>query len=459
MEILSRRIEGVNVAKVDGSIPGWPAYDAKHIFGLDPKQAYAWSARPRDLSAPHLASLPNGVVLEQAGVHADFARFRFRKLNAAGEIALWDFRGEVRTGVRFADGTTRTGDALDFTDEPSGGTVHPEQDGLFLHPPWRGERSLEGRPVTFIEFVLRLPRARHVGFQADVHLREAAVGKSDGVTFRVLAWRGHRKRSAETHHDGAQPKPLRLDLTEFAGEKVRLRLEVDAGPKNETSFDWALVTRPRVVTRVDASAETGAIRFAGLNAAPLALAGTNPVPVRVERNGAAKVEIPLPGTLVLAFAEPIPVTAPCDLLETRFTRHLVSPNGLETVAESAFAVQVANVRRGEEERAVLSLSPPPAGCALADWLVQLPAAPVRLLTSIAPGAGARTRGARFEVQVNGETQVTRTLGPDGGESPVEVDLTPWRGQPVLLTLRTVAEGPSPPAPALWFAPRLVAAGE
>jgi hypothetical protein len=454
IEVLSRRIEGVTVAKVNGSIPGWPAYNAKRLLGLDPNQSYSWSARPRDLRAPRISALPEGVVLEQAGIHADFARFRLRNLAGSSQIPLWDFRGEVKTGVLFADGTTRDGDALDFTDDDSGGMVHPEHEGFFLHPPWRGGLSTKGRPITFVEFPLRLPKAGRVQFTSGVHLREAAIGKSDGVTFRVLALRGDRKLSAEIHHDGAEPKPLRLDLTEFAGEKVRLRLEVDAGPKNNSSFDWALITKPRVVGESSASPVARTIHFAGLKTVRAAFAGTNHLSLQTNADGRAKIKTPLPGPLILAFAEPTPVSASCDLLETKFTCQFVFEDGIELPASGAFGAAVTNAACAEENRRGLSLQPPMKGRSLADWLVRLPDTPLRLVTAIGLRDGATGKSLRCEVQVNGETIFARSLNPGAGWLPLELDLSAWRGQAVLLTFATEAERYARSSQARWAEPRL-----
>ncbi len=454
IEILSRRIEGVSAAKVDGSVPGWPAYDAKRIFGLDPKRSYSWSAQPRDLKAPHISALPDGVVIERVGIHENFARFHFRNLKTPEQISLWDFTGAVKTGVRFADGTTRDGDALDFTDDDSGGMIHPDHEGFFLHPPWRGESSKAGRPLTFVEFPLRLPKAGRVQFTSDAHLREAAIGKSDGVTFRLLAFRGDRKLSAEIHHDGVAPKPLRLDLTEFAGEKVRLRLEVDAGPKNNVTYDWALLTKPRVVGEINASPVARTIHFAGLKTVRAALAGTNQLSLQVKADGTAKIKTPLPGPLILAFAEPISVSASCDLLETKFTSRVVLEDGIEGPASGANSAILTNAACAGEKRRALSLQPPMMGRSLADWLVRLPDAPTRLITAIGLRDGATARSVRCEVQVNGVSQLMRLVEPGSGWSPVEIDLAPWRGQPVLLTFVTEAEGNPRWSQALWAEPRL-----
>lgn len=451
--VLTRRIEGVTETTVDGSIPDWPAYDAGRVFGLDPRQAYPWSTAPRDLAALHLGELPAGVVVEQSGRHAEFARFRFRSLDTPDRISLWDFGGEVTAGVRFSDGATRATDTLDFEDEDSGGTIRPDGEGLFVHPPWKGTAASRGRPVTFVEFALRLPAGEHLEFQSGVHLRAGAAGKSDGVTFRVGATDRQRTRSAEVHHAGLESNPLRLDLTEFAGAEVRVRLEADAGPKSDPTFDWGRFAAPQVRVRSDSAPAERTVVLAGV---PAPFAATNVRPLGEPKDGRQAFAVPVPGALILALAPPAPVAAPGDLLALPFTSHVVFGDGIERAASGYFRGSVTVARCGGVQRKALSLHPPPAGRSLADYLVRLPEEPVRLSARIGIADGARSKGVTFAVQVNAETQFTRSLAPGSGWVPVAVALAPWRGQGVLLTLVTDAEGGHDFDWAVWGEPQIEA---
>ncbi len=453
-EVLFRRIEGVSVAELEGSIPGWPAYDRKRFFGLDPGQSYPWSARPRDLHQPRLAALPDGVVLRQAGMHADFARFRFDEPKTARSISLWDFAGPVRAGVEFANGTKRSGDALDFTDEISGARVHPEREGLFLHPPWRGHAAAHMRPVSFIEFDVSLPKTRRLRFEAQVQLRDAAGDKSDGVSVRVLARCGPRELRAEVHHAGAGVTPLGLDLTTFAGRKVMLRLEVDAGPANDSSFDWARINRPQIRAEADAPPTPRRVVFTGLKPLRAAWSFAEPVPVMQQPDGALSLNISPPGVLILAFAEPTAVPAPCDLLGVSFSRHLVACNGIESPLANMPDHVLVQASCGGQKRRSLNARPPPEGQALTDWLLRLPDAPVKLLTAAGLRDGASSQGVRFSVLVNAQPQLACSLRAGDGWRPVELDLTAWRGRPVLLSLATEVENRPLDDDAVWDEPRL-----
>lgn len=106
------------------------------------------------------------------------------------------------------------------------------RDAWLLHCPWQG-----GTGVAFQEYTVRLPRAAKITLTGATALRADAVGKSDGVTFRVFAC--GRPLLNENRTDGAW-RDFRFDLTPLAGQTVTLRFETDPGPKDDASFDFAL---------------------------------------------------------------------------------------------------------------------------------------------------------------------------------------------------------------------------
>jgi len=458
IEVLSRRIEGVNEARVNGSIPGWAAYDSGRAFGLDPRQAYAWASTPGDPSALHLAGLPAGTVVEQCGRHAEFARFRLGQSGiGSGDFRLWDFAGEVSAGVQFADGTTRRDGALDFDDD-SGGVTHPDGEGLFLHPPYKDLPAGSGRPVTFLEFKLRLPPARRAVFESGVHLREGAVGRSDGVDFRVSARAGERTLAAEAFKDQATPKDLVLDLTPFAGNNVMLRLEVDTGPKGNPNCDWARFDHPRVSIESETHPIRSEISLVGipvsLPAGATLLTSDGSASLVAGKRNVSKASVPIPGTIILPLSQPEAVTLPFDLLGAKFSSHVVFSDGIEQAAFGHCVASVTTSASGGESRRVLFLHPSQQGRSLADWLLKLPDGPVQLDTAIGIRDGAKSNGVAFEVQVNGATVFRKSVLPGAGWLPVRVDLGRWRGQTALLTLVSDAEGSSDCDWATWAEPKL-----
>jgi Family of unknown function (DUF5696) len=122
-------------------------------------------------------------------------------------------------------------------DEATGLACEPQgkQNGrqaLLLHCPWRN-----GTGVAFQEFHILLPRARRIVLKGATALRADAVGKSDGVTFRINAG---RDKLLNVHRTDAVWREFEFDLSRHAGSALVLRFETDPGPRNDPSFDFGL---------------------------------------------------------------------------------------------------------------------------------------------------------------------------------------------------------------------------
>lgn len=123
------------------------------------------------------------------------------------------------------------------SDDSTGVTLMPQGvlDGrraLLLHPPWR-----TGPGVAYQEFHLQLPNCRSILLRGATAMRDEAVDKSDGVTFRVLM---DGRKLLETHRDDEHWSDFELDLTEYVGKTVILRFETDPGPADDTNWDHAM---------------------------------------------------------------------------------------------------------------------------------------------------------------------------------------------------------------------------
>lgn len=101
-----------------------------------------------------------------------------------------------------------------------------------LHCPWQDVTG-----VAYQEYAVKLPRSPKITLSGATALRADAVGKSDGVTFRVFA--DGRPLLDENRTDAAW-RPFKYDLTRLAGKTVTLRFETDPGPQNNSSFDFSL---------------------------------------------------------------------------------------------------------------------------------------------------------------------------------------------------------------------------
>ncbi len=111
-------------------------------------------------------------------------------------------------------------------------SVQNGRQALLLHCPWRG-----GTGIAFQEFHIQLPQARRAVLRGATALRADGVGKSDGVTFRIMA--GTRKLLDVQRTDAAW-QDFEYDLSDAAGSVLVLRFEADPGPRDDSSFDFAL---------------------------------------------------------------------------------------------------------------------------------------------------------------------------------------------------------------------------
>src|SRR5690242_2444276 len=115
-----------------------------------------------------------------------------------------------------------------------------KQDALFEHP------LAVGRPAR-VNYELDLTRTPAQGpllLAFEIALSDGIKpgAGADGVRF-VIQINGRQLFSAETVETRWQPHVV--DLTEFAGQHVRLTLATDA--QNNTSYDWALWGNPRIL--------------------------------------------------------------------------------------------------------------------------------------------------------------------------------------------------------------------
>ena len=163
----------------------------------------------------------------------------------------------------------------------------------------------------------------------------------------------------------------------------------------------------------------------------------------------------LPNTLIVPITPPGEPTLPVNLLRTSFSGHLLPGDGVERTNYGDFGGSVLEAECGGQRRPALSLHPPPAGSAVADWWLKLPASSARLVTAIGIRDGATPKAVGFAIEVNGRRVFDKTLQPGSGWVPVDVSLGEWKNQPVVLTLLADSPDSSRIAWALWAEPRLV----
>lgn len=109
--------------------------------------------------------------------------------------------------------------------------------GLMMHSPWR---VAPGR--TWVDYSLAIPKLTPVRFSFGIAMGPDVVApdKSDGVTFSChLIATGKEQELMRQHQAKADWVDFDFDLSQHAGQTVTLRLQVEPGPKNNSSFDYS----------------------------------------------------------------------------------------------------------------------------------------------------------------------------------------------------------------------------
>jgi hypothetical protein len=129
---------------------------------------------------------------------------------------------------------------------------------LFMHSPWRVPAG-----KTWVDYRLALPRATPIRLALGIAMspEAAAPGKSDGVTFSCyLSADGEKKELLRQHHTKAEWRDYVFDLTPYAGKTVIVRLQVEPGPRNDSSFDFSYFGDPKITAGNAVSDRSAALR-------------------------------------------------------------------------------------------------------------------------------------------------------------------------------------------------------
>ncbi len=134
--------------------------------------------------------------------------------------------------------------------DPATGIVYQARAGflgreaLLMHSPWRVPC---GR--TWAEYRLALPRETPIALSFGLAMDPNSMlpGKSDGVTFScVLVGRSGERELLRRHWAKGVWEDHVIDLSAEAGSTVTLRLQVEPGPANDSSWDFSYFGAPKI---------------------------------------------------------------------------------------------------------------------------------------------------------------------------------------------------------------------
>ncbi|MDH7569851.1 MAG: hypothetical protein QHJ73_09730, partial [Armatimonadota bacterium] len=183
----------------------------------------------------------------QEGAISLTARLRFGELT--GEKRWWlrterVLRPVVPLPARYDPGQCLRGGEESGPRDDTGGYVSEQsmscggetRQGIFMHPPYK-----TGVGYTFVRFApVALPSEPAAAFRCLVGKRDGS-DLGDGILFRVVVIDEKGKRTVVAEKQWARHAwtPLEGGLSPWAGRTIRLQLESDVGPADNSSGDWA----------------------------------------------------------------------------------------------------------------------------------------------------------------------------------------------------------------------------
>jgi hypothetical protein len=435
----------VNTYDGPGWVTEWRAFDGQHLFGLDPKQKYPTSLQAPDPKVLHLVSSSQPIILQE--VRDNPKRSLFRLGGQTAVVAdLVESAASAATGilVRGQQEPLSSGGDFSATQASCGGEALP---AIGAHPPYQGNTA---GGFSYGEYAITIPAKGKTLLQFAIGLRDlndpqlvaADLKKplSDGVDFMVSVDGKELFRENWLRGKWAWRE---VDLSAYRGKSVILRLATGPGPRNDVSWDWAVWGQPRVMNLGDLSPEPIHLRVFSPYSQGKPCFGDLDQPGRVVASQPANgggvlmdIDLPRPQPFGLIYSS-TPAVAGADLADLPFITGNVSVGLLrEGSVFGSGSISTADI--GGQPRRIIGGHPPDQGRTALDWCLQLPAEPLKLHFYAQVRVGGRP--VAFEVQVNGQPVWDLPMPhPDGWKAGV-VDLKPWAGQTVLLSLVTDSMG-------------------
>ena len=442
---ISRTVIGLNRFETTETIPGWQAYDAERLLGLDPDDWYPCFDGPRDQGAFHVCELPQDVILDGIYSSAEMAivRTTSRRRVVADLVGLLD---GATVGSRSFDGQTDA-DIGPRTAADGAQFLPASGDTLSAHPPWKGGTL----GIAFARYTVDLPRKDQLKLIGEVFIDTQATKQdlADGVLFGVSATSGEERLVAEVHNDSDRPKTLELDLTPFAGRRVDVELTVHPGKDLGVSFDWARWKRPRI--EQDMKGE-GPLALAGGKTWKFAVGRDGPLAVRAD-GAVGRVVAPLPGTVFFLDKEPAAVELPVDLAACQRQVCYLEDLAPGVARPEFLSVAVAESTVGGVTRGGLFAHPPDRGGTVISFPMKLPSPAGRFDSFVGIRDGATSTGVVFSLEVNGREVARRKMQPGAWET-LSADLSQWAGKAIVLSLVTDSDGPFTYDWAQWGEPKI-----
>ena len=442
LETLFRRIQGVSRVTIPGSIPNWPVYNAREIGGLDPTKAYMWSKQPRDVKALHIEALTAGIAVSGVGVNTEFVRVHLK--NELSSIRLTDDSLKAYSGVYLADGNTRQFPGIGFSDD-CGAAVALIGPAIFMHPPWKPTPNGPQAPIgkqgfgnAFVRYSLTLPKATDIKLSATVNLQPNQSGKSDGIIMIVKVESNAGVTTSNIFAD-TMPTPIDVNINKHAGRAATISFILTPGAEGNITCDGTVLSNPLISFDYKSDGHFNMVSPKQIKY--VVAASGKPKLTRLGQQR-YQIQCTMPNMISVIYDDPRQIAKTVSLFDIPYQVSQISDRGAETAPSGWSAVGIGEVTSMDVARKALSEHPPSNGKTVVDYWIRFPKRPCKLVGYTALRDGTKSTGAAFEVWVNGASVYRKQFAQNVGWQPVEVDLSKYGNQPILLSLVTDSCGPA-----------------
>lgn len=435
-QTIYQRVRNANSISSSSFIPQWAAYDSSTLFGLDSNREYWMNPVARPSSELRLTGLPASVKLGLGTLVAgDYGFFELENVPTSNFAFIQEF-WTAKIGINL-------GTSTDF--RPTSGAIAQVTQTLVegklrdpvivMQPPFGAVLGA----ATFVEYEVPVPATPSV-LHFSAGMSDFGT-RSDGALFKVTVNGGQVWR--EEIRLG-QWMPGQVDLTPWAGQTVKIRFLVHPGvavnPVEDlcTWGDFNITSAPT----------TAPVNFKVAVPDPLQLpSATSELQLTLTPNSALhSAAASIPARFAVFAKPPQPINVGESLLDQPFVVWKRSYKGFAF----PFRVQDSGTIRpvtsaGSVMNRALAVEPPDRGFSLVTWSVQLPSNASQLVFSVgladppAPLTSVQYSGVEFSVLINGQV-VWDTQRQANGWTNFTVDLTPYRGQNVVITLQADSLG-------------------
>ena len=438
-DIFYERIHDATSAETAHHVRDWPAFDGNRLVGLDPDEQY-WLEPdvPKTDDKPRLSELPADLRIgKQTFVSPEAALFTIERNIPPSYDFVANF-WHAKTGTMFTSPLRErpmvAGALARMNPVFVGGKLRNSV--LLMHPPYQGVVG----GVTFTEYDIDVPVAHKIEFHFDVALADVAL-RREPATFVVWVdgkelWRNYVGRDSWEHGI--------VDLTNFSGRKIKLRLISGPGRRNIATYAYTCWSDLKIVTDPERQGASFRLHSPGGLAA-----SSDEVTLQSTQEATAwEAKLDVPGRFAVFAKQPETAGPGKTLFDYDFRSFRSAFRSLPSPYESPVNVFTQDVQVTESSSiGLLFVQPPRNGRIYVSWAVRLAEDVQRLdfdygLMEPAPEyrhLNIQYSGAEYFVHINGE-QVWSGESRTSIAQPGSVDLSKWAGKPVLIQLVIDASG-------------------